>query len=239
MFEKVLFPTDFSSNAKTELGCLMAFPDIREIHLLHVVRAFPIPVVEKLMTRTTRQYLREAKKYLESLSPEIAVSMEVAVSTDIPGTILASAEKAGADLIAVSGYATDYRAAILLGKVPATVLCRASTTNVLVMPNELIASLGGPVFRKFCPYLFSTILCPTDFSAFSQDAIAAAAATRGVRTILLLHVLQEGKACRPLTPHEAEDRLRALRDAIARPRLEDRNGGRDRRPRPGDRPGCR
>ncbi len=136
MFEKILFPTDFSAHAQAELDCLSGFPRVREIHLLHVVREFPIPVIERMATKVTKEYLEEAKQYLESLNPAVTVTLDVTVSRDIAGAILDAAGATGADLIVISGYATSFRTGILLGRVPATVLCRISRTNVLVMPNQ-------------------------------------------------------------------------------------------------------
>ena len=194
MFEKILFPTDFSAHAQAELECLSGFPHVREIHLLHIVKEFPIPVIEKMAAKVTREYLEDAKRYVETLNPAVTVTLDVTIAKDIAGAILDAAGAIDADLIVISGYATSFRAGILLGRVPATVLCRISRTNVLVMPNRLIDTLKGKNYHKFCPNLFSKVLCPTDFSEFSQKAIACAGAAGGVREILLLHVIPEETA---------------------------------------------
>ncbi|MGD0081081.1 MAG: universal stress protein [Methanoregula sp.] len=212
MFEKILFPTDFSAHAQAELDCLSGFPHVREIHLLHVVKAFPIPVIERLAAEVTREYLEEAKRYLESLDPAVTVTLDVTAARDIAGAILDAAGAAGADLIVISGYATSFRAGILLGRVPATVLCRISRTNVLVMPNRLIDSLQGKTYTKFCRNIFAKVLCPTDFSEFSEKAIACAGAAGGVREILLLHVVPEDTA-QDTTPY-AKARLHRIREAL-------------------------
>jgi len=212
MFEKILFPTDFSGHAQAELDCLSGFPHVREIHLLHVVKAFPIPVIERLAAEVTREYLEEAKRYLESLNPAVTVTLDVTAERDIAGAILDAAGAAGADLIVISGYATSFRAGILLGRVPATVLCRISRTNVLVMPNRLIDSLQGKTYHKFCPDIFAKVLCPTDFSEFSQRTIACAGAAGSVREIILLHVVPEDTA-KDTTPY-AKARLHRIREAL-------------------------
>ena len=46
MFEKILFPTDFSEEAKTELSCITSIPGIREIILFHVIKHYAIPMGE-------------------------------------------------------------------------------------------------------------------------------------------------------------------------------------------------
>src|SRR5208337_3837343 len=101
---------------------------------------------------------------------------------------------------------------ILLGRVPATVLCRISRTNVLVMPNRLIDSLQGKTYHKFCPDIFAKVLCPTDFSEFSQRTIACAGAAGSVREIILLHVVPEDTA-KDTTPY-AKARLHRIREAL-------------------------
>lgn len=215
MFENVLFPTDFSSHARDELECLTCFPHVRNIHLLHVVKSFPIPFVEKIMKDATTIYLRDAKEYLESLNPSVTVTMTVSVARDIAGSILEAAGETGADLVVINGYAKHFRAGILLGRVPQTVLCRISTANVLVMPNLLIDTLKGDGYTKFCHNIFSNVLCPTDFSDFSRKAVACAGATGGARHILLLHVKPEGPAGDSSALLDPVAKLNAIRDSLA------------------------
>jgi nucleotide-binding universal stress UspA family protein len=219
MFGTILFPTDFSMHAHAELDCLFGFPNIRTIHLLHVVKMFPIPMVEELETKVTRGYLEDAKRYLASLNPDIAVTLDVVPARDTAGAILDAAAGKGADLIVISGYATGYRAGILLGRVPETLLCRVSGTNVLVMPNRLIDRLEGETYTKFCRSIFSTVLCPTDFSDFSQKAIAFAGTVRGVQEIILLHVVPKDGGTGASPSAVAEARLGAIRDGLAQKKV--------------------
>ena len=90
-----------------------------------------------MAAKVTREYLEDAKRYVETLNPAVTVTLDVTIAKDIAGAILDAAGAINADLIVISGYATSFRAGILLGRVPATVLCRISRTNVLVMPNRL------------------------------------------------------------------------------------------------------
>jgi len=217
MFEKILFPTDFSTHAQAELECLSGFPDVREIVLLHIVKKYPVPMgktmIEAMVTKTMQGYLDDAKRYLAVLRPGIIITLEMTTSADIAGAILDAAVKHDADLIVISGYVRSFKAGILLGRVPATVLCRISRTNVLVMPNRLIDALDGNGYDKFCKSIFSRILCPTDFSELSEKAIACAGDTRGVRELMLLHVLPEtaGVPARA----DADAKLAVLRDNLA------------------------
>jgi hypothetical protein len=64
MFKKVLFPTDFSEPARSELDCITSIPGIREIILLHVIKQYAIPMgvetVESLEADAAEVYLHEA-----------------------------------------------------------------------------------------------------------------------------------------------------------------------------------
>jgi nucleotide-binding universal stress UspA family protein len=211
MFEKILFPTDFSSHAEAELECLAGFPEVREIVLLHIVKKYPIPMIEELVRKAMQGYLDNAREYLHTLKPGIAVTIRMETSSDIAGSILDAAVQTDADLIVISGYVRSFKADVLLHRVPATILCRVSKTNVLVMPNRLVDSLNADAYRKFCTSIFSRVLCPTDFSELSIKAIACAGRMHGVREVLLLHVLSDPA----VDETSVRGRLAVIRDSLA------------------------
>lgn len=217
MFKKILFPTDFSTHAQAELNCLTSFPDVDEIVLLNIVKKYPVPMakvmIKEVVAHAMQGYLDDAKQYLEILKPDITVTLEIAKSSDIAGVILKTAVKHEVDLIVISGYVRSFKAGVLLGRVPATVLCRISSTNVLVMPNCLIDALAGETYTKFCQNIFLKILCPTDFSELSLKAIACAGKAKGVREIILMHVLPDKVNAE--TQKEVKTRLAAIQDSLA------------------------
>ena len=65
MFKKILFPTDFSEPARTELDCITCIPGIQEIILLHVIRQYAIPMgaetVESMEVQAMEVYLNGGK----------------------------------------------------------------------------------------------------------------------------------------------------------------------------------
>jgi len=216
MFEKVLFPTDFSERAEIMLGCIAGIPQVRDVILLHVVKETRYPMgaqgIDTLSKETAENTLAKAQRYLKSLNPDIRVTLDTTISPDIAEGILATAEKRGADLIVISAHGMSVKAGVLLGSVPSTVLCRISKTNVLVMRHKIIETLTGTTYEKFCPMLFSKILCPTDFSRFSDHAAALAGTMRGLGELILLHVVPEAGAHGGMKEavQEAEARLRAV-----------------------------
>jgi nucleotide-binding universal stress UspA family protein len=197
MFKKVLFPTNFSKPAKNELHCITSIPGIREIILLYVIRHYAIPMgketVETLEASTAEVYLHEAKKYISTLNPDIRVSLEETTSRDITDAILESAERHNVDIVVIHGYIKNIMAGLLRGCVPEKVLCRVSKTNILIMPTTLVESLSGKNFEKYCPMIFSRILCPVKFSELSVKTIDLAGSMKGVGEIILLHAAQKGK----------------------------------------------
>jgi nucleotide-binding universal stress UspA family protein len=220
MFKKVLFPTDFSEPAKYELDCITSIPGIREIILLHVIKQYAIPMgvetVESLEVEATEVYLREAKNYIAALNPAIQVTLDETMSADIAGAILERAEKHHVDLIVIHANIKGIMADMFLRSVHAKVLCRISKINVMMMPARLVRNLTGKTYEKFCPMIFSRILCPTNFSEFSLKTTVLAGTMKGVGEIILLHVVQKSEPGRE--PDEAvkaaKIRIKALCDQL-------------------------
>lgn len=220
MFKKVLFPTDFSEPAKYELDCITSIPGIREIILLHVIKQYAIPMgvetVESLEVEATEVYLREAKNYIAALNPAIQVTLDEKTSADIAGAILDRAEKHHVDLIVIHANIKGIMAGMFLRSVHAKVLCRMSKINVMMMPARLVRNLTGKTYEKFCPMIFSRILCPTNFSEFSLKTTVLAGTMKGVGEIILLHVVQKSEPGRE--PDEAvkaaKIRIKALSDQL-------------------------
>jgi nucleotide-binding universal stress UspA family protein len=195
MFEKILFPTDFSEEAQTELRCITSIPGIREIVLLHVIKVHPVPmgteVIEGIAVQTAEINLQKAKTYIATLNPDIRVRLDKTTSTDIPGAILEKAEEHGAGLIVIHANIKSTMIGIFLNRVPSEVLCRITKTNVMIMPSTLVDTLAGKRYEKFCPMIFSRILCPTDFSELSLKVTTLAGTMKGVGEIIFLHVVEK------------------------------------------------
>jgi nucleotide-binding universal stress UspA family protein len=221
MFKKVLFPTDFSEEAKTELSCITSIPGIREIILLHVIKQAVVPkgaaMVESLAVHTAEVYLQKAKMYISALNPDIRVRLEETPSTDITGAILEKAEEYGVNLIVIHANIKGIMKGVLFSCVSSKVLCRISKINVMIMPNPLVDALTGKTYVKFCPMIFSRILCPTNFSEFSIKTTALAGSMNSAGEIILLHVVQkiEPESDSGEAVSTAELRIKALCDQLA------------------------
>lgn len=188
--------------------------------MLHVVKATRYPMgvemLDTLAQETAEKSLADAQHYLQSLNPDIRVTPDTMISTEIAEGILTRAEQRGVDLIVISAHQKNVEIGELLGSVSSTILCR-SKTNILIMRHKVIETLTGKTYEKFCPMLFSRILCPIDFSRFSEHATTLASTMKGLGELILLHVVPEtGKSSEiEEAVQAAEVRMGAVRDSLA------------------------
>ena len=212
MFEKVLFSTDFSEYAKSALDCIAGFPGAREVILFHVVEAARSPrgggEIGDTFYRTGENFLKEEKHYLENLSQNLRVTTAVKTSSDTAGAIIETAEERGVSLIVIGARGNSRVEGILLGSVSMAVL-RRSRTNVLIMRHKIIEKMKSKTYEMFCPMILFRVLCPVDFSRFSDNAIALISRTKGVGEVILLHVVSRGE-----TEAEIEDAARKAKGQI-------------------------
>lgn len=197
MFGKILFPTDFSEYAKKTLDCIAGFPGAREVIIFHVVEAVRSPrgggEIGEALFGNGENHLKEERRHLESLSQDLRVTTAIKTSSDIAGAIIETAEERSMSLIVLGARGKGQVGGILLGSVSMAVL-RRSRTSVLIMRHRIIEDLGGRTFEKFCPRILFRVLCPVDFSPFSDSAVNMLVRTGGVGDILLLHVVSRGES---------------------------------------------
>jgi len=212
MFEKVLFSTDFSEYAKSALDCLAGFPGARDVILFHVVEEVRSPrgggEIGDTFYRTGENFLKEEKRYLENLSQNLRVTTAVKTSSDTAGAIIETAEERGVSLIVIGARGNSLVEGILLGSVSMAVL-RRSRTNVLIMRHKIIEKMKAKTYEMFCPMILCRVLCPIDFSQYSDNAIALLRTTKGVGEVILLHVVSQGE-----TEAEIEDAVRTAKGQI-------------------------
>jgi nucleotide-binding universal stress UspA family protein len=220
MFEKILFATDFSEYAKKTLDCIAGFPGARDIILLHVIEETRSPrgggEIGDALFQNGKSLLKEEKRHLETLGQNLRITTAVKTSSDIAGAILETAEEKGASLIVVGARGKSLVEGILLGSVSTAVL-RRSRTSVLIMRHKIIESLAGKTYEMFCPMILSSVLCPVDFSRYSDNAIAFVSTTKGVGEVILLHVVSQGETEGEIEDavHKAEGQMEAIRGSLA------------------------
>jgi nucleotide-binding universal stress UspA family protein len=213
MFEKILFATDFSAYAKKTLDCIAGFPGVRDIILFHGIEEVRSPrgggdIGNTFFRTGENNLLREEKNRLENLSQNLRVTTVVKTSSDTAGAIIETAEERGVSLIVIGARGNSLVEGILLGSVSMAVL-RRSRTNVLIMRHKIIEEMKAKTYEMFCPMILFRVLCPIDFSRYSEGAIALLGRTKGVREVILLHIVSQGE-----TGAEIEDAVRKAKEQI-------------------------
>jgi nucleotide-binding universal stress UspA family protein len=207
-----LFATDFSEYAKKILDCIAGFPDARDVILLHVIEEVRSPrgggEIGDALFGTGKNLLKEEKRHLEQLGPNLMVTTAVKTSSDTAGAIIETAEEKGVSLIVVGARGKSLVGGISLGSVSNAIL-RRSRTSVLIMRHKVIEALGAETYEKFCPMILFRVLCPVDFSRYSDSAVALLSRTTGVGEIILFHVVSQGE-----TEAEIEDAITKAKDQI-------------------------
>jgi len=220
MFEKILRPTDFSEYAKKTLDCIAGFPGAREVILFHVVEETRSPrgggEISDIFYRNGENFLKEEKRYLENISQNLRVTTAIKTSSDTAGAIIGIAEERGVSLIVIGARGHNLVEEILLGDVSVAVL-RRSRTNVLIMRHKIIEKMKAKTYEMFCPMILFRVLCPIDFSQYSDRAIALLGRTKGVRGVILLHVVSQGKTEAEIEDavQKAKAQLEAIRISFA------------------------
>jgi nucleotide-binding universal stress UspA family protein len=220
MFEKVLFPTDFSEYAKRTLDCIAGFPEARDVILFHVVEEARSPrgggEIGDIFYRTGENFLKEEKRYLENLSQNLRVTTAVKTSSDTAGAIIETAEERDVSLIVIGARGNSLVEGILLGSVSMAVL-RRSRTNVLIMRHKIIEEMKAKTYEMFCPMILFRVLCPIDFSRYSDSTIALLSRTKGVRGVILLHVVSQGETEAEIEDavQKAKGQIEAIRSSLA------------------------
>lgn len=212
MFTKILLTTDFSVYAKKTLDCIAGFPGAREVILFHVADRARSPrgggEIGDSFRQTENTLLKEQKRYLEKLSRDLRVTTAITTSSDTAGAIIETAEERGVSLIVIGARGNSRVEGILLGSVSMAVL-RRSRTSVLIIHHKIIDDMKAKKYELYCPMILAKVLCPVDFSPFSDNAITLLSKTTGVREVVLLHVVSQGE-----TETEIEEEVRKAKIQI-------------------------
>lgn len=195
MFEKVLFPTDFSEYANKTLECIGDIPGVKEIVLLHVVDPAYLskrglaqePYVQNAMIN-----LEEQKKRLESIGLEVKLKVDVINGGDVSQAILETVNKEKVSLVVMGAHGKSLVEGILLGSVATNVL-RYGKTHVLIMRHKLVDWVGGIKFEKSCRQIFSKVLLPIDFSDPAMETLSIAKNLEAIEEAILMHVVDKGE----------------------------------------------
>lgn len=218
MFEKILFPTDFSKYSQKVLECIKELPGVSDVVLLHVMgpndpisRVWdPLKGIDE-----TKALLAEQSKILDGRGLNVKTRTEPAEGGDISGVIQKVANEEEASVIVMGARGKGVVEGIFLGNVANNVL-RYGNTNLLLMRYRILEGRSGPSLEKFCSHPFSKVLCPTDLSKPAENAIAFIKGLPGVENILLQHVVSRGETWKEIEAQteEINKKLNVIRDEL-------------------------
>jgi nucleotide-binding universal stress UspA family protein len=220
MFEKVLVPTDFSKYAQKVVECIGELPGLKEIVLLHVVDAtHPSkrgwtrgPEVED-----AKIDLGDIKESLEKLGFKVTTRLEVITEADVSRTIQRVADEEKVSLVVMGARGQGRVSGVLLGSA-STGVVRSSDKDTLIMRYKMLEGLEGATYEKFCPMMFSKVLCTTDFSEASGSAISTIKEMKDViGEVILEYVVSKGETQEEIEAYvaEAREKLEKVKEDIA------------------------
>ena len=208
MFERALFPTDFSDYANSVLACLpgLRTAGLREVVLLHVIRSSDVPMPETVNRDSlervrwgAEEHLNLARMALEGQGLRVRTRIEYG-SPAAQIARVAREELVGLIVIGAQGWTAAQE--LLLGSVAYDVL-RQATVPVLIEKFEMVRELGHMRCRHVCAQMFERVLHPTDFSACADEAFQVVKHLKaaGTQEVILLHV-QDERAMAHRTPEQ-------------------------------------
>lgn len=214
MFERILFPTDFSEHAQKITNCLGEIPGIKDIIILHVIDTRSTAYGEEsesVLVKKAELILQEQKARLES----IGKTVKTMVKAGIPSReILRTANEEKVSLVVMGARGRSLIKDILLGSVSSDIL-RYGKTNLLILRHRVAEKLEGEVFEKYCDRIFTKVLFPTDFSEGSEKALSMLKSLNTGR-IILVHVVDKGETKEELDAYieEAKRKLGGLQNLL-------------------------
>jgi len=223
MFERILFPTDFSVYANAVTACLPSLQTagVKEVILLHVIRASDVPLPEtynlesyKYIRWSVEEQLNLLRMVMEAYG--LRVRTRVEYGSPVAEIIRAAGEeKVG--MIVIGAQGTTLAQELMIGSTAFEVL-RCSPVPVLLEKAEVVREEGHNRCRWSCAEMFQRVLHPTDFSSAADEAYQMVERLRcaGTRDVFLLHV-QDDRVLK----HRTQEQLVAF-DQEDKVRLEER-----------------
>jgi nucleotide-binding universal stress UspA family protein len=195
MFETVLVPTDLSKYSQKVLECVVGLPGAKRVVLLHVIG--PVDPLSRVLDpgaklKELTKKLGEQAKILESQGFEVCQRVEPVLGGDIFRRIQAVSDEEGVNLVVMAARGKGFVQNILLGNVAKNTL-QYGDKHLLLMRYKMLEEGGGHL-EQYCSTIFSKVLCPTDFSDPSNEAIRVIRSVKGIREVLFLHVVTSGES---------------------------------------------
>jgi nucleotide-binding universal stress UspA family protein len=221
VFEKLLFPTDFSPFNERLARCL---PELKrlgpeEIVLLNVVElgpqiGFASDAFEKMLA-----WKNDAEPRLAALKAQLdrsGLRCRSRLELGRPALeIVRVADEERVALIAMGSHGHGFLKGMLLGSVTHDVV-RHAMVPVLVLKLELVKDLATTDCEFVCQHIFRRVLLPTDFSEPATEALylVKQMGSTGLKEIVVLHVREDGHQASGDMQDEVESKLARIRQEL-------------------------
>ncbi len=223
MFERILFPTDFSVYANGVTACIPSLitAGVKEVVLLHVIRSkdVPLPETYNLESYKLIRWGVEEKLNLLSMMIEghgLRVRSRIEYGSPV-AEIVRVAQDEHVGMIVVGSQGTTLAQELMIGSTAFEVI-RRSPVPVLLEKAEVVREEGHIRCRWTCAEMFRRVLLPTDFSVYADNAYKTIETllAAGTREVVLLHVQDDR-----IMKHRPQEQLAEF-DQEDRSRLEER-----------------
>lgn len=202
MFRRILFPTDFSDYARRVMDCIADLPGVEEVVLVHIVGTDKPASLRGDITSTAKNRIETEASLLKNLGVP-SIKTEVLASESVAAGIDDAAVRNNSTIIVMGARGKSIIKGLHLGSVTHRVL-HESNKNLLIMRGQIIETLSGEKFQKYCPLIFSRVLVPIDLTPESWTSVQQLAKIPEVGEIIITFVISQGETEREL------ERIRTL-----------------------------
>lgn len=203
MFEKILYPTDFSEFAQKMLGCITDIPGVKEVILLHIIDATHHSLhgwTHGPELENARILMKEKKAYLEERGLKVTTSVEAITGGTIDQRILEIAEQEKVSLTIIGTHQ----------KTSSDFLLHHMNTHVLIVQPDTDECHDRKTRDETSLNFFSKVLVPVDFTDLSRKTLTLVGRMQAMGELVLQHVVTEGE-----TEQEIEQSITHAREELA------------------------
>lgn len=202
MFEKVLFPTDFSDFAQKMLDCITDIPGVKEVILLYVIDATQSSGygwTHQEEYENAKLIMEEKKAYLEERGLKATTYIEMITDGKMYQKILDIAEQEKVSLMVIGTHQKSSVETFMHGSMSYDLLHHMNT-QVLILRENVVELPPGKSREVSCPHIFSKVLVPVDFTENSRELLTHIREMHGISELVLMHVVMEWETGQEIEP---------------------------------------
>ncbi len=184
------------------MDCIADLPGVEEVVLVHIVGTDKPASLRGDITSTAKNRIETEASLLKNLGVQ-SIKTEVLISESVAAGIDDAAVRNNSTIIVMGARGKSIIKGLHLGSVTHRVL-HESNKNLLIMRGQIIETLSGEKFQKYCPLIFSRVLVPIDLTPESWTSVKQLAKIPEVGEIIITFVISQGETEREL------ERIRTL-----------------------------